>query len=81
MSANDMVAPATMAEAEKSIRDLVEQRENLLHALYTALPFVEDAAHDPCYKPGRAKQVERDIRSVLESIERAMKPPGASLQG
>lgn len=76
-----MEPPATMADAEKTIRDLVEQREQLLHALYTALPFVEDAVSDPCYKPGRANEVERHMRGVLDSVERAMKPPGASLQG
>ena len=76
-----MAPPATMAGAEKTIRDLVEQRGELLDALYTALPFVEDAEHDPCYKPGHVKKVERDIRGVLESVERAMRPPGTSLQG
>lgn len=81
LNANDVTPPARSAEAEKAIRDLVEQREKLLHALYTALPFVEDAVNDPCYKPGHVKKVERDIRGVLESVERAMRPPGTSLQG
>lgn len=81
MNANDMVPPARTAETEKAIRDLVGQREELLHALYTALPFVEDAVSDPCYKPGHVKKVERHIRGVLESVERAMRPPGTSFHG
>lgn len=70
--------PATTADVEK-ICDLEQQRETLLHALYTALPFVEDAIHDPCYKPRYVQEVERHIRGVLESIERAMKVPDARL--
>ncbi|WP_298435032.1 hypothetical protein [Ottowia sp.] len=71
MSVNDTFQPATLAEAEQMIQELLAQREQLLDALYTALPFVEDAIHDPCYKPGRVKEVEREIRQVLESIESA----------
>lgn len=81
MNANDVTPPARPAEAGKAIRDLVEQREALLHALYTALPFVEDAVHDPCYQPGHVKKVERHIRGVLESVERAMKAPNAPHRG
>lgn len=69
MSVNDTIQPATLAEAEQMIQELLTQRTQLLDALYTALPFVEDAIHDPCYKPGRVKEVEREIRQVLESIE------------
>ena len=38
---------------------------DLLHMLYTALPFIEDAKNDPCYKPGAVAKVERDILAVL----------------
>lgn len=43
---------------------------DVLHVLYTALPFIEDAAGDHCYKEGVAKQVESKIRAAIANIER-----------
>lgn len=39
---------------------------DLLHALYTALPFVEDAADDECYKSHRVHAILKEIRAVLD---------------
>ena len=43
--------------------------EELLHALYTALPFVEDALGDPCYKPEAVRKALELIRKAIERAE------------
>ena len=43
---------------------------DILQTLYTALPFIEDAASDHCYKEGAAKKVEAQIRAAIARIER-----------
>jgi hypothetical protein len=44
--------------------------EELLDALATALPFVEDAETDKSYKPGVISKHGRHIRSLIESADR-----------
>ena len=45
-----------------------ELRDDLLHALSLALPFVEDALEDPCYKDGT---VAKTIRTIKDALARA----------
>lgn len=42
--------------------------EMLLDALYTALPYMEDALLDKCYKPA---SVTRDVQKVRTAIQKA----------
>lgn len=39
--------------------------DDLVDALYRALPFIEEAETDPHYKTGAAKQVVEQIRAAL----------------
>ena len=45
--------------------------DDLLDAACTALPFIEDAADDHCYKEGAAKKVEAKIRAAIAKGESA----------
>ena len=50
------------------LRALVDQAniaDELLHQLCTALPFVEDMAADPCYKPGKVRDALAAMRIVI----------------
>lgn len=47
----------------------LESGADLLDLLCRALPFVEDAEHDPCYKPGIARALAKQIRAVIEQTE------------
>jgi hypothetical protein len=78
MSANHMHSPTSLKQAQSIIQELQTHGYTLLYALYTAFPFVEDAEDDPCFKPGHVKKTVRDIRSVIESVERAMMESGTS---
>ena len=46
-------------------------KADLLHALCTALPFVEDALEDQCYKPDA---VRRALALINHAIKQAEKP-------
>ena len=46
-------------------------KADLLHALCNALPFVEDALEDPCYKPERVKRVLALITHAIKHAEKA----------
>lgn len=60
--------------SHRHIQSLLERAktdiELLLHHLHTALPFVEDAKADACYKPGAAARVEAGIRTAIKAVER-----------
>lgn len=43
--------------------------EHIADLLCRALPFIEDAAHDPAYKPGVAAKFAREIRKAIEPLE------------
>lgn len=43
---------------------------DLLALLYKALPYVEDATEDPCYKPHVVKDLERAIKALLTQIDK-----------
>lgn len=74
MNAHCVPSPASLEQARTIIRLLLVQRESLLDALCTALPFVEDAENDPCFKAGHVKKTVRDLRHVIESTDLAMVP-------
>jgi hypothetical protein len=40
----------------------------MLELLYKCLPFIEDAADDPCYKKGVVLSLEREIKALLNKI-------------
>lgn len=46
--------------------------QELLHQLYTALPFVEDAERDSAYKPGVVRRRLADMRAVIAKAEKEM---------
>ena len=45
-------------------------KADLLHALYTALPFVEDAMFDECYKPEAVQRVLALIHHAITNAEK-----------
>lgn len=49
---------------------LIKYAPDLLALLYKALPYVEDAADDPCYKPHVVKDLERAIKALLTQIDK-----------
>ena len=53
----DMVAAA--------FEELEEQRNDLLEALITALPYVEASEGDPCYRPGSVSRVAKSMRAAI----------------
>lgn len=77
MNTDSRHTPSSLEQAGIIIGRLLAQRESLLDALGTALPFVEDAEDDPCFKAGHVKKTVRHIRHVIESTDLAM-VPGAS---
>ncbi len=59
---------AWSAEQEANANVIAAATE-LLHMLYTALPFVEDAVNDAGYKPNYVKQTITQIKAVLAKAE------------
>lgn len=51
--------------------NLVEQRNDLLDALYLALPFVEDHEGGELYKPGAVAKALSTIRVAIAKAEAA----------
>lgn len=78
MSADNPSSSVSPVQTQNATHELLTQRQTLLDALCTALPFVEDAEDDPCFKPGHVRKTVRDIRHVIESVEHAMKVAGTS---
>lgn len=46
-----------------------EPKEELIDLLARALPFIEDAEKDPCYKPGIVRALAKRIRATVESAD------------
>lgn len=55
------MAGLMLREAERAER----QRDDLLHALVTAMPFVEDAADDEVYKSHRVHKALGEIKAAI----------------
>lgn len=49
---------------------LMAAAPDMLELLYKCLPFIEDAADDPCYKPHVVKDLERTIKALLTLIDK-----------
>jgi hypothetical protein len=49
---------------------LIAAAPDMLDLLYTCLPYVEDAADDPCYKPHVVKALEARIKALLALIDK-----------
>jgi hypothetical protein len=47
---------------------MCELSPDMLELLYKCLPFIEDAADDPCYKKGVVLSLEREIKALLNKI-------------
>lgn len=54
--------------------------DELLHQLCTALPYVEDAQHDQCLKPGTASKALKGIRAAIERAETLRKSHAIEIQ-
>jgi hypothetical protein len=67
----DLEAWADEKAAEEAQEDalLMQAAPDLLNALYAALPYVEDALEDPCYKP-------KFVQAVLKLIHAALAKAG-----
>lgn len=74
MNAHCVPSPASLEQAMTIIHRLLVQRESLLDALCTALPFVEDAEDAPCFKAGHVKKTVRYLRHIIESTDLALVP-------
>lgn len=48
---------------------LMAASSDLLDALYTALPYVEDAIEDPCYKKASVKDAVKKILAAIQKAE------------
>lgn len=55
--------PSPMGEANAR---LIAAAPDLLNMLCRALPFVEDAIDDPCYKPELVRAAVKQIRAAIE---------------
>jgi hypothetical protein len=63
---NEIVDPeANVLELHPKFKKVEQQRDELLEALHVALPFVEDAEDDECYKPGAVSKALKTIRAAI----------------
>jgi hypothetical protein len=49
---------------------MINTKSEMLEALYTALPYVEDALFDAAFKPGRVAEHVKLIRAVIAKAEK-----------
>jgi len=56
----ELTGPRNEADAR-----LIAAAPDLLHMLVTALPYVEDAQADPCYKTGAVATVVKQMRAAI----------------
>lgn len=47
---------------------LMAAAPDMLDLLCLALPYVEDAEHDPCNKPDAVRKLARQIRAAIERV-------------
>lgn len=72
MSDTGGVAVATWAGSEQQTNAnarLIAAAPDLLHALLTALPFVEDATDDEIYKSHRVHAILKEIRATIAKAQ------------
>jgi hypothetical protein len=58
-------SPASDPQREQSDMAAAAATQDMLAALYTALPYIEDAEHDPAYKPGAVAKVTAQVRAAI----------------
>ncbi len=68
MSKPDAIGGQHLSELTANAR-LIAAAPELLHELYTALPFVEDAENDPAYKTGEVRKAIASIRAALAKAD------------
>lgn len=69
--ADSEIAQAEAAAAWNAVENAqlaIESGSDLLDLLCRALPFVEDAEHDQCYKPEAVRALARQIRTTIEKF-------------
>ena len=57
-----------LSELQVVTDDVVNIHDELVDALFTALPFVEDSLEDECYKRESVNKVINKIRNVLKKV-------------
>jgi len=55
--------------AQQDIAELWAQVEAFGDVVALALPYVECAEDDPCYKPGAVRKIVEKMRAVIEQLE------------
>lgn len=58
-----------LVTANEHFAKTLKQRDELLHLLLKALPFVEDHEGSPVYKAGYVAATVREIRAAIASVE------------
>ena len=53
-------------KAVENARAAIETGDDLLDLLCLALPYIEEAEHDPCNKPEAVRALTRKIRAAVE---------------
>jgi hypothetical protein len=63
----DITAHLVLSQCDtvEAVRQQLAASDDLVEALLTALPFVEDAGADPAYKPRSVSEAIRKIRAAL----------------
>lgn len=54
-----------MLGPREDVARIASQRDEVLHTLLLALPYVEDAQADPCYKPGAVAKMVQQMRAAI----------------
>ena len=53
----------------RELKAVLQGVEDMLDALYVALPIVEDSAEDACYKPGYVPKALTTIKAAISKME------------
>ena len=61
---------ALRAKERKRLVRISFEKKDLLHALYTALPFIEDALDDATYNREKVQAKLDEIKEVIRKVER-----------
>lgn len=63
-----------LKDAEFEREQYKSARDDLLHHLYMAIPFIEDAVEDQAYKPGAVKKALSSMRGSIAKAESIQTP-------